>query len=255
MISSLDECSYIIEYEKFKGPINLLLELVRKKKVDIYEIRLSTVIKDFLNYIKSKKDVLLDTLSGFLYVASVLLEIKSKTILPSKGEQEGEDGDSDLINTDILRRREEEYKIYKKISTYINELYKKEELYFIREAPIEENFLDLFPDFLKDVSIESIHLLASKFLKDKEDEITYLDYIYNNSISKTIFEEINRVKDALSNRDFITFKELTKDLKRMIDKIICFLSILELYKNEFIDIIQFESFGGITIKKFNGKIK
>ena len=56
MISSSDECSYVIEYEKFKGPINLLLKLVRKKKVDIYEIRLSTVIKDFLNYIKSKKD-------------------------------------------------------------------------------------------------------------------------------------------------------------------------------------------------------
>ena len=105
------------------------------------------------------------------------------------------------------------------------------------------------------MSVESIHLLASKFLKDREDEITYLDYIYNNSISKTIFEEINRVKDAVNNRDSITFKELTKDLKRMIDKIICFLSILELYKNEVIDIIQFESFGGITIKKFNGKIK
>lgn len=249
MVSSSGEYSYIIKYEKFKGPINLLLELVRKKKVDIYEIRLSTVISDFLNYIKGKKDILLDTLSGFLYIASVLLEIKSKAILPSKSKQGGEDSDSDLLNTDILRRREKEYKIYKKISSYINELRKKEELYFIREAPIEEKFLALFPDFLKDVNIESIHLLASKLLKNKEEEITYLNYIYNNSISKTIFEEINRVKEILTDRDSITFKELTKDLKKLVDKIICFLSILELYKNEVIEIIQFESFGCITIKK------
>ena len=83
MENCIESKDYLIEYKKFKGPIYLLLELVQKKKEDIYEIRLSTIIKDFINYIKIKKNILFDTLSGFTYTASILVEIKSRSLSPS----------------------------------------------------------------------------------------------------------------------------------------------------------------------------
>ena len=239
------EQSYLIKLEKFEGPINLLLELIRKKKIDIYGIKLSSIIIDFVNYIKKNKDIILDTLSGFLYTASILLEIKSKSLIPSKSEtiDEGEE-----IDEDILKKREAEYKVFIKISNYLIKLYEEENLYYLREAPLEKEFLDVIPDFLNTINIKEINSLASKLLQHKEDRID-LSSIYNESLSITIFEEMERIKKILEDKDDIMFKDIAGNYTELIDKIICFLSILELYKKEIIDILQFESFGNILIKK------
>jgi segregation and condensation protein A len=251
MLESLKETSYSIEYGKFKGPINLLLELVQKKKASIYEIRLGTIIKDFLNHIKNKENILLNTLSGFLYIAAILLEIKSRSILPSENKQENKDDGTADVN--ILRMREEEYKVYKNISIYFSELCETEKLYFVREAPVEKFFLSLFPDFLKNINAEDLSILASKLLRNKEEEASYLNYLYNNNIGRTLFEEIARIKNILVVEKSVTFKDLTKDFEKTVEKVVCFLSVLELYKNEVVDIMQFESFGSIIIKIKNGK--
>jgi segregation and condensation protein A len=239
------EQSYLIKLEKFEGPINLLLDLIRKKKIDIYGIKLSSIIIDFLNYIKKNKDIILDTLSGFLYTASILLEIKSKSLIPSKSETIDEDEE---ISEDILKRREAEYKVFIKIYNYLIKLYEEENLYYLREAPIEKEFLDAIPDFLNIINLKEINSLASKLLQHKEDRID-LSSIYKEGLSITIFEEMERIKKILEDKDDIMFKDITGNYAKLIDKIICFLSILELYKKEIIDILQFESFGNILIRK------
>jgi len=242
----IESKEYLIEYKKFKGPIYLLLELVQKKKEDIYEISLSTIIKDFVNYIRNKKNILFDTLSGFIYVASILLEIKSRSLLPSKNKSAVEE--EYIQSAEILKRREEEYRIFKKISNYFRSLYEKESLYFVREAPIEKEFLELLPDFTKDINIEQLSFVASKLIKYKEEKLN-LESIYNDRVSISIFEEMKRIREMLYSKDNITFKEITSKYDRIIDKIISFLSILELYKKNSIDIIQFENFGSIIIKR------
>ena len=237
---------YLVEYRKFKGPLYLLLDLVQKKKEDIYEISLNTIIKDFISYIKDKENVLFDTLSGFIYVASILLEIKSRSLLPSKNEAVAEQ--ENILNIEILKKREEEYRIFKKISNYLRSIYEKESLYFIREAPIEKEFLNLLPDFTGDINIEELSLIASKLIKYSEERLD-LESIYNQRSGINIFEEMKRIKNLLSLKDNITFKEITLKYERIIDKIVSFLSLLELYKKNEIDIIQFENFGSIIIKR------
>jgi len=246
----LENCTevkdYLVEYRKFKGPLYLLLDLVQKKKEDIYEISLNTIIKDFISYIKDKENVLFDTLSGFIYVASILLEIKSRSLLPSKNEAVAEQ--ENILNIEILKKREEEYRIFKKISNYLRSIYEKESLYFIREAPIEKEFLNLLPDFTGDINIEELSLIASKLIKYSEERLD-LESIYNQRSGINIFEEMKRIKNLLSLKDNITFKEITLKYERIIDKIVSFLSLLELYKKNEIDIIQFENFGSIIIKR------
>jgi segregation and condensation protein A len=242
----IESKEYLLEYNKFKGPIYLLLDLIQKKKEDIYQISLSTITKDFINYIKINKNVLFDTLSGFIYTASILMEIKSRSLLPSK--RDSDIDISDIADNDILKQREEEYRIFKKLSNYLKSLYEKESLYFIREAPIEEKFLKLFPDFTKNISPSELCVTASKLVKYAE-EIFDLSELYDKRISISIFDEMKRISSILDLRDSIDFKTLTSSYSRTIDKIVSFLSILELYKKEAIDIIQFENFGNIIIKK------
>jgi segregation and condensation protein A len=248
MESHPENKEYLIEYNKFKGPVYLLLELVQKKKEDIYEISLSTIIRDFINYIRNNRNVLIDTVSGFTYVLSILLEIKSRSLLPSRRERTTEEENEP--DNDILKRRENEYKIFKKVSNYLAELYDEDSLYYIREAPLEKEFLDLLPDFTADLNLEKLADTASRLLRNREEKLN-LEKIYNNRASINIFDEMERIKKVVKEKGSVTFREITSDYREVIDKIISFLSILELYKKGIIDIIQFEYFGSITIKKLD----
>jgi segregation and condensation protein A len=237
--------NFTVEAKDFAGPLVLLMDLIQKKKIDIYEISISTIIKDFLKYLKKNKEIILEELSGFLFVAALLLEIKAKSLIPSKI-NEGKDSENEE-NLEILKLRENEYRSYREISDYFSELVENESIYLVREAPLEEQFFDFFPEIFKNIKIADIYNLASKLLITKEEKIS-LSAFYKEKITKTIFQEIDRINVILSKRKDITFKELTGSYNNLIDIVICFLSILELYKNEIIDIEQFELFGEIIIK-------
>jgi len=241
------EQSYLIKYEDFSGPANLLLDLVRKRKVDIYQIRLNSIILDFLDFIKTNKNILLDTLSSFLYITAILLEIKSSSIIPSqsKKEEEIEIGDDSLIKV-----REQEYRIYQKTANYVQKLIDEEKFYFMREAPLEKEFLNVLPDFLDKLNIELINYIASTLLK-RDDFIIDLSTVYLDNASISMIDEMDRIKKELLSKKEVSFIQLSESYSELIDKIICFLSMLELYKNELIDIIQFENFGNIIIKNIN----
>jgi len=243
--AEVQDKDYNLEYEDiFSGPIFLLLELVQKKKIDIYDISLSYIINGFMEHIKEKSEVLLDTISSFTYFSSTLLEIKSRSLLPSKKTGEAEEGELDI---DILERREEEYRIYKKVSNYISSRIIRESLFYIREAPMEKDFLDTLPDFTKKIELKDLWLTACRML-EKEELGLDLNDVYNHRSTINIFNEMGRIRGMLQSREDITFREISSVYEKIMDRIISFLSILELYKNEEIEIMQFESFGNIVIK-------
>lgn len=239
--------NYVIEINDFSGPANLLLELVRKRKIDIYNIRIAAIIQDFTDYISRNKNILLDTITSFIYIAAILLEIKSSSVIPSQRKDFVEDEELKPDN-EALALRERNYRIFSKISNYINRLKSTEELYFIREAPVETQFLDAMPDFLKNLSIENLNYLASKLL-GKSDFTIDLSTVYIEDASITILDAMEKIKKAVVDKKEVSFKEIADNYDLLVDKIVCFLSMLELYKNEVIDIIQFENFGDIIIKK------
>jgi len=226
--------------------LNLLLELVRKRKIDIYNIRLAAIIQDFIDYINKNKNVLLDTITSFIYVAAILLEIKSSSVIPSQRKNFAED--EDLPDSEALALREKKYRIFLKISNYISRLKSTEELYFIREAPVETQFLDAMPDFLKNLSIENLNFFASKLL-GRSDFTLDLSTVYMEDASITILDAMEKIKKAVIDKKEVSFKDIADNYDLLVDKIVCFLSMLELYKNEVIDIIQFENFGDIIIRK------
>ena len=176
-----------------------------------------------------------------------MLDIKSKSLIPSrnKDEKKLEKIDEDI---EILKKREEQYRAFRQISNYFSELIKNEEIYYLREAPIEEHFFDFFNEIIKKIKVENLHKIASKILSAKEEKLNIPEF-FNKKITKNIFQEIKRIKNALELKNNISFKELTTGYMDVMDIVISFLSILELYKNEEIDIEQFELFGEIIIRK------
>ena len=238
---------YQVEFEDFKGPAHVLLELGRKRKIDIYQVRLSDIISDFLEYISIQKEVLLDTLSSFLYIASILLEIKSNSIIPSQN-REKDDEDIAIVDREVLLERQKQFKTFGKISGYLAKLKESEAFYYVREAPIEKEFIELLPDILKNLKLENISNIASVLLK-KEDFLIDLSRVYLDDSTITIMDEMKRIHELVAEKGEVSFKFIANRYSLLVDKIICFLSILELYKNESIDLIQFENFGDIVIKK------
>jgi len=222
-----------------------LLELVQSKKADIYQISLNEIISGFLDFIKKSKAVAIDTISSFIWIASTLLEIKSRSLLPSKKK---EDQQQEEPGEELLRRREAEYRVFKKISSYLDKAMETEELFLVREAPLEKEFMDIMPDFLEGINRYDLSSLAARLLKGQPTQMN-LDIVYNHRNIRSIYDEMERVKQKLDTITEVTFRDLTIEYQEVIDIIICFLSILELYKNEEIEILQFENFGSIIIKK------
>ncbi len=243
----MESNNYLIEYEDFNGPANLLLELVRKHKIDIYQIRLNIVISEFQAFVKITKDILLDTISGFTYIASILLEIKSRSIIPSQDHEHLEE-ESDIEDNLLLLAREKKLKVFQKVSNYLEHLKEIEELYYIRESPVEDQFIEIFPDIFNNLDVKFLQNMASTLLKKNKFDLD-LSRIYTDESNITVIDEMKRIRAIVNSNSQISFRDLSANYKMLIDKIVCFLSILELYKNEYIDIIQFENFGDILIKK------
>ena len=240
---------YNISYEgMFSGPIDLLLDLIQKKKIDIYDIKLSYIISGFCRHIKEKSGIVLDTVSGFIYFFSILLEIKSRSLLPSKT---GDDDIKDDLDVNILKRREEDYRIYKKVSNYLNNKIDGESLFFIREAPLEKDLLNVLPDFIERLDSLELWSIAGRLLIRMNIELG-LDDIYDHRSTVDIFEEMERIKSVIWERKEVTFREISAAYEKLIDRIISFLAVLELYKNEEVEILQFENFGNIIIRS-NGR--
>jgi segregation and condensation protein A len=182
-------------------------------------------------------------MSRFVYFSSILLEIKSRSLLPSQKNEEEEGG----LDVNILQRREEEYRTYKKVSNYLNSRVQESALLFVREAPIEKNLLNILPDFMEKLDPVQIWMIAGKLFSQTSLDMELVD-VYNHRSTINIFDEMERIKTVLSGSREVTFKEISSVHKKVIDRIISFLSLLELYKNEEIEILQFESFGNIIIR-------
>ena len=182
-----------------------------------------------------------------MYIAAILLEIKSNSIIPSQN-RDKDDDEVAMVDREVLLERERQFKTFGKVSRYLAKLKESEAFYYVREAPIEKEFIELLPDILKNLKLENLNYLASVLLK-KEDFLIDLSQVYLDDSTITIVDEMKRINEMVSEKGEVSFKSIAGRYSLLVDKIICFLSILELYKNEFIDLIQFESFGDIVIKK------
>lgn len=233
--------SYKVKLDKFQGPLDLLLYLIKKNELDIYDVPIAIITRQYLEYIKALKDLNLEIAGDFLVMASTLIQIKSSLLLPSRNEdnpdEEVEDPRAELI------RRLVEYSRYKEAALVLNEQKLLGRELFARssiseelvcdEAPMEPLELDLF------ALIEAFRDVLAKAPHESFHEVC--------AESISIAERINEILSLLQENEFIAFVELFQDCRDRDYIVATFLAILELCKLKLIRVRQQEQYGEIWI--------
>lgn len=232
---------YEVNINEFSGPLDLLLHLIKKSNIDIYDISLDEITTQYMDYIKKMEELNLDIASEYLVMASELLEYKSKSLLPKKEEEKDEyeeDFKEDLIKKLV------DYSKYKEITETFKELEnKRSNIYTKSPSNIKE-----YDDSLKykeDASIEDLIEAFKKFLKRREMEKPLNTKITTKELS--VANRIIKIRNLLKEKKELRFEDLfEKNTKEYI--VVTFLSILEMSKNKEIKIEQYNNFDDIVIK-------
>ena len=237
---------YSIHLNVYDGPLDLLCDMISKQKIDIKDISIIEITKQYLAYINILESMDLEVTSDFITMATKLLEIKSKYLLFSQRELDEEE-DPRLELMEQLK----EYKKYKKASEVLKDSvdYLNQPYYRNREEIIIDDKVDL-----NEISIESIKSILPYIFKVKnieEENETKKDERLNKIVRGKIIsveEKIEYIQNILTTADKISFNNIIKDNTK--DEVIAtFLSLLELIKAKEIVVVQENFFEDIIIKK------
>jgi len=230
--------SYQVKLQQFEGPLPLLLELIEKEKLDITTVSLAQVADDFLGYLESGKDINLANLSEFLLVASQLILIKSKALLPFfEFTKEEEDDIEDL------EARLREYRRFQKAAQWIGEEWMKQNVSFSKE----ESKLIPIKTEMPDITVDDLFAMAMSVVEENEEEEQLMEETLEKTVS--LEEKITELRNSILKRSRISFNKTIQGAKNKVEVVVSFLAILEMLKQKFITVKQEGAFGDILIER------
>ena len=245
-----------LKLENFEGPIGLLYHLIEKNKIDIYDIPIAEITRQYMEVINDAQKRNMEVMSEFLIMAASLLEIKSRMLLPkpkNEEEEEGEDPREELIRklieykkfkeaAEAFKEREESasYTVFKKPDISL-EMFKEKEKQEIDEILKGVTFNDLMKAY-QDV-------MSRKELKVDRVRSSFKAVVHDNF---TISDKITYIKEMLIISPVVKFWEIFREDTTRAEIVVTFLAMLELIKTKAVDISQSENFGEIIITKSNG---
>lgn len=229
---------YEVKIDAFEGPLDLLLHLIKESKVDIWDIKIVDITEQYLNYIKSMEKLNLNIASEYLVMASELMEMKSKLLLPRTQleEEEEEDPREKLIQKLI------EYQKYKEMTKNFKEL-ETDRHEFFTKAP--ENLKEYAPEGTivnSDLSLDDLMKAFSKFLERKEHEKPLATTVTKKEI--TVEERRNSIRNILKSKKKVDFFELF-DVVTKEYIVVTFLAVLEMARKQELIIYQENNFDNI----------
>lgn len=239
-----------VKLQVFEGPLDLLLHLIEKNKVDIYDIPISLITKQYLQYIRQMEKEDMNVMSEFLVMAATLLDIKCKMLLPREKDEEGEEEDprAELVARLI------EYKLYKYMSYELKDrqvdaaraVYKKPSLpkeVLKYQPPID------YARLVGDINLARLQEIFKSVMKRQEDKIDPIRSTYGR-IEKdeiSLEEKIIEVYQYGSEHGQFSFVELLSGQDGKLNMIVTFLAVLEMIKISVFTICQEEIFDDIFI--------
>lgn len=231
---------YSVILPEFEGPLDLLLYLIKKADISIFDIKIDEITTQYLNYIHKMEELNLNIASEYLVMASELLEIKSRTLIPKEeNDTEEEDPREDLIKKLIT------YQNYKesldKLRTY--EALRKE--VYTREPTLQDYKNDSNLDNLN-ISLDDLTKAFEKFLQNKEAAKPLATKITNKEYS--VGKRSTQIRDILRVRKKVNFFELFEETTKEY-VVVTFLAILNMSKRQEISIIQENNFENIIIEE------
>ena len=230
----------------FDGPFDLLLHLILKEEVELYEVSLSSVVDAYITELERLENLDLELATEFLLIAAILVELKTRRMLPDKERDDLEDEFGLWEERDLLLARLLECKTFKDAAVILRRLSIDASQSWPRRAGLEERFLGLAPDLLAGVTLEDIRNSYISALTPRPTN--YIDTYHIAPIRLSVADAVKEIVDEIPTSGSISFKQITIDLVDRIEVIVRFLAVLELYKQGVIEIDQMASIGSIEMR-------
>lgn len=241
-----------IKITNFEGPFDLLLHLIKKNEMDIYNIRILEITNQYLQYLKEMKEMDLDITSEFVVIAATLIEIKSRFLLPKPKVENEEDDEKDvakeLIDKLLL------YKKFKAASEFFMERERNAGIMFTKKPEIIEQKEDkkcTAADLLKDLTMLDLYNifneLMNNYLSKINPEATIEDKIKIETYK--IEDKMEEIKSIISGNSRLHFTKVIASYKSKTEVIVTFLALLELIKLKDVRVIQEGNFKDIYIER------
>jgi segregation and condensation protein A len=230
----------------FEGPFDLLLHLITREQVDLWEVSLSDIVDGYVATLEQIQTALdLEVATEFLLIAAVLLELKARRLLPGRDDVELEEELALWEERDLLLARLLECKTFKDAAGTMQRMMDAAGLRWARVAGVDERFAGIAPDLLAGVSPETLQRRLQGLLAPKPGTRLLLDHVAPVRIS--VRDAVEELLDELPRAGRISFARLTGDLAERLEVIVRFLGLLELYKQGLIDLEQATSFGDLQV--------
>lgn len=233
--------SYRIKLEVFEGPLDLLLYLIQKNEIDIHDIPIRIITEQYLEYLGIMKNLNLELAGEFLSVASLLMRIKSKMLLP-EDETQGEELES-LDPRQELVEKLMEYMKYKDAASQLRYMEEVRSTKFERTGSISPDVSSDSPFYGS--SLFDLITAFSKVLRGMSREVFHKIIKEKHTVS----DKVHHILEILSKQSSIRFVDLFKTASSKIEAITIFLAILELVRLKEVGIEQLDAFGDIEITK------
>ena len=239
-----------VKLQQFEGPLDLLLHLIDKNKVDIFDIPIVEITNQYMEYLHAMETEDMSVMSEFLVMAATLLDIKARMLLPKEVNEEGEEEDP----RQELVERLLEYKMYKYMSYELRDRQMDAEHMLYREQSLPKEVLQYKPpinldDILGDLDLEKLNAIFQDVMKRSEDRMDPVRSKFGQVEKEEVDldQTIAYVEKYISQHHKCNFRSLLNKQKSKMRVVITFLTILEMMKTGKIEVEQDEIFGDILI--------
>lgn len=246
--------------EKFEGPLDLLLHLIEKNKVDIYDIPISLITEQYMEYLArmKKEEYDMDTMSEFLVMASTLLDIKCRMLLPKEKDEEGEEIDP---RTELVQRLLE-YKIFKYASLELKDMSMDASKALYKTSSMPEEILEMkipvdYQKLIGDNTLQKLNSIFDELMRRQIDKIDPVRSKFGNIEKEEIDSEakVKSIREFARNHSRFSFRQLLEDSSSKSEIIVSFLCILEMIKNGEVTVSQSDLDSDIEIVVVEGALK
>jgi len=223
--------------DAFEGPLDLLLYLIRRQNIDILDIPIAEITRQYTGYIEMMQDMRLELAAEYLVMAAILAEIKSRMLLPRPKVEEEEEGDP---RAELIRRLQE-YERFKQAAEDLDELPRLERDIVVASAEVVDDKPVRVPP---EVELKEL-LLALR------DVMARAELFAQHSIQSeplSVRERMSRIVQSLKAKEFVRFEEMFDLEEGRLGAVVTFLALLELLREHLVDLVQQELFGQIYLR-------